>query len=143
MVKKRSETVAPAAGWGGDPPAEAPPETGYGATDQEWNGAAPEAQAEAPAVKPKKSRKAKAAAPTPQKSMSNSDASLVAYVERIERLEEEKAGLSQDIREVFGEIKAEGYNIAAVKKVMARRRMDPEKRAEMDALIETYEFALE
>lgn len=72
----------------------------------------------------------------------NSSAALVGLVERIERLKEEAAQTAEDIKEVFGEAKAAGFDTATMRKVLARRRMDPDDLAEMDALIDTYEAAL-
>jgi len=64
------------------------------------------------------------------------------YVERIERLIEERSALSQEIRDVFSEAKGEGYDVATIRKLIARRGMEPHQRAEADALIETYEAAM-
>lgn len=64
------------------------------------------------------------------------------FVERIERLIEERSALSQDIRDVYAEAKAEGYDAGAIRKLIARRRMKPEDREQADAVLETYECAL-
>jgi uncharacterized protein (UPF0335 family) len=64
---------------------------------------------------------------------------LKALVERIERLEEEKAGIADDIKEVYGEAKATGFDTKILRKVVARRRMDRNERQEQDALLELYE----
>ena len=70
------------------------------------------------------------------------DTRLRLLVERIERLMEERAGISQDIRDVFAEAKAVGYDTAILRTVIQRRAMQPGDRAEADQLVETYEAAL-
>lgn len=67
---------------------------------------------------------------------------LTAIVERIERLNEEKRELTEDIGEVFAEAKGEGFDTPIIRKVIAIRAMDPAKRAETQALIDTYLEAL-
>lgn len=62
-----------------------------------------------------------------------------AYVERVERLEEEKKALADDIKDVYAEAKAEGFDTKIMRKVVARRRMDKAQRDEQDALLELYE----
>lgn len=64
------------------------------------------------------------------------------YIERIERLLEERAGINADIRDVYGEAKAEGYDAAMMRRLIARRRMEPHAREEADAVLATYEAAL-
>lgn len=71
--------------------------------------------------------------------LSNSAAMLLSYVERVERLTEEAEGIADDRKEVFGEAKATGFDSAILRKVIARRKMDPEARNEADALLELYE----
>lgn len=71
-----------------------------------------------------------------------SDGRLRLLVERIERLREERDGITQDIRDVFSEAKAVGYDTATLRQVIARRAMKPEDRAEADHLVEIYEAAL-
>lgn len=73
---------------------------------------------------------------------SNTQGRLLSFVERIERLEEEKAGLADDIKEVKGEAKGEGYDTVILAKVIARRKMDPASRQEADAILDLYETAL-
>ena len=70
------------------------------------------------------------------------DDRLRLYVERIERVSEEIAGLQQDRKDIYAEAKAVGYCPATLRKVIARRGMDPADRAEADMLVETYEAAL-
>lgn len=71
------------------------------------------------------------------------DDRLRQYVERIERLFEERKGISDDIADVLNEAKAVGYDAATIRKAIARRRMKPEDRHESDMLLETYEAALD
>ncbi|SKB26951.1 DUF2312 domain-containing protein [Sphingopyxis flava] len=67
-----------------------------------------------------------------------SDEQLRLFVERIERLEEEKKALGEDIRDVYSEAKAQGYDTKILRKVIRLRKMSPHDRAEMDALLEIY-----
>jgi uncharacterized protein (UPF0335 family) len=67
---------------------------------------------------------------------------LRSTVERIERLEEEKRALADDIREVYAEAKATGFDTKVLRKIVAIRAMDPNDLAEQEALIETYRRAL-
>ena len=63
-------------------------------------------------------------------------------IERIERLEEEKKGLTDDIRDVYNEAKAHGYDPKIMRKVVLLRTMETQARQEMDAILETYRAAL-
>jgi len=63
-------------------------------------------------------------------------------IERVERLEEEKKGIAEDIKEVFAEAKAQGFDVKAMKQVIKLRNMEKHKREEMEALLETYLAAL-
>ena len=67
---------------------------------------------------------------------------LRAYVTRVENLEEEIAGLNGDKREIYAEAKSAGFDVPAIKKVIARRRKEPEKVEEEDLLVEVYERAI-
>lgn len=67
---------------------------------------------------------------------------LKSYIERIERLEEEKAALATDIREVFAEAKANGYDTKIMRKVISLRKVDAAEREEQDQLLELYQQAL-
>lgn len=71
----------------------------------------------------------------------NSSLRLRSFFERIERLEEEKKSLTQDIKEIFAEAKAEGYDPKVMRKVLALRAMDPHERDEMEALVDLYRTA--
>jgi uncharacterized protein (UPF0335 family) len=70
------------------------------------------------------------------------DDRLRLLIERVERLEEEKKGIADDIRDVFSEAKAVGYDTKIMRKVLALRKMRPEDRAEMEAMIEVYKCSL-
>jgi uncharacterized protein (UPF0335 family) len=67
---------------------------------------------------------------------------LKAIVERIEHLEEEKKAISDDIRDVYAEAKGNGYDVAALRKVVRLRKQDKDERAEQEAILETYLHAL-
>jgi uncharacterized protein (UPF0335 family) len=64
------------------------------------------------------------------------------FIERIERLEEEKKGMADDIRDVYAEAKSSGYDAKTMRKVVALRKMESHVRQEADALLETYRVAL-
>ncbi len=63
-------------------------------------------------------------------------------IERIERLQEEKKGISDDIKDVFLEGKAVGYDTKIMRKVLALRKMTREDRQEMEALLDLYKAEL-
>lgn len=63
-------------------------------------------------------------------------------IERVERLEEEKKGIQDDIKDVYAEAKATGYEPKTMKRIIALRKMKPDDRREMAALLETYLNAL-
>lgn len=67
---------------------------------------------------------------------------LKSLVERIERLEEEKKALSDDIRDVYAEAKGNGYDVKALRQVVRLRKQDKDERAEQEAILETYLQAL-
>jgi uncharacterized protein (UPF0335 family) len=67
---------------------------------------------------------------------------LKTLIERIERLEEEKAALSNDIKEVYAEAKGNGFDTKAIRKVIRIRKMDASEREEQDAILELYMSAL-
>ncbi|ACI55729.1 conserved hypothetical protein-like protein [Rhizobium leguminosarum bv. trifolii WSM2304] len=67
---------------------------------------------------------------------------LRAFIERIERLEEEKKTIADDIKDVYGEAKAMGFIPAMMKKVIAIRKKDEQERAEEEAILDTYLHAL-
>ena len=67
---------------------------------------------------------------------------LKSFIERIEKLEEEKAALAADIREVYSEAKGTGFDTKIMRKVVALRKLDTADRQEQDALLEMYKGAL-
>lgn len=67
---------------------------------------------------------------------------LKSIIERIERLEEEKKGLSDDIKDIYAESKGNGWNVKVIRKIIAMRKRDANERAEEDTLLETYLHAL-
>lgn len=67
---------------------------------------------------------------------------LIAFVERIERLEEEKKGTADDIREVYAEAKGNGFDVKILRKVIQLRKQDPAERAEAEAILDLYCSAL-
>ncbi len=67
---------------------------------------------------------------------------LRSVVERIERLEEEKKGIADDIREVYGEAKANGYDTKVLRQVISLRKQDMSERQEQDAVRDLYLHAL-
>lgn len=67
---------------------------------------------------------------------------LLAFVERVERLEEEKAGLAEDIKDVYAEAKNTGFDAPTIRKLIRRRKMEPEKRREADELLDLYKSAI-
>ena len=69
-------------------------------------------------------------------------ARLKSFIERIERLEEEKAAIADDIKDVYAEAKGTGFDTKTMRKVISLRKMDSEKRQEADMLLETYKAAL-
>jgi uncharacterized protein (UPF0335 family) len=64
------------------------------------------------------------------------------FIERIERLEEEKKGITDDIKDVYSEAKANGYDPKIMKQIVRLRKMETHSRQEMDAILETYRAAL-
>lgn len=63
-------------------------------------------------------------------------------IERIERLEEEKRGIQDDIKDVFGEAKATGFDVKTMREIIKIRKMERHQLDERDAMIETYRAAL-
>jgi uncharacterized protein (UPF0335 family) len=68
--------------------------------------------------------------------------SLRAFVERIEKLQEEKSAISDDVKEVYGEAKGTGFDPKIIRKIVALRKKDPAKRKEEDAILDLYISAL-
>jgi uncharacterized protein (UPF0335 family) len=67
---------------------------------------------------------------------------LKAIIERIERLEEEKKGISDDIRDVYAEAKGNGFDVKALRQIVKMRKQDPNERQEAESILETYMAAL-
>lgn len=67
---------------------------------------------------------------------------LQTIIERIERLEEDKAVIAGDLKEVYGEAKGEGFDTKVLRKIIALRKQDKAKREEFDALLDLYMSAL-
>ena len=64
------------------------------------------------------------------------------FIERIERLEEEKKGMSDDIRDVYNEAKSQGYDTKTMRSIIRLRKMEKHARDEAEALLDTYKAAL-
>ncbi|MEZ5839234.1 MAG: DUF2312 domain-containing protein [Hyphomicrobiales bacterium] len=69
-------------------------------------------------------------------------AQLRSFIERIERLEEEKKTISDDIKDVFAEAKATGFDVKTMRQVIRIRKQDKEERQEAEALLDLYLHAL-
>lgn len=67
---------------------------------------------------------------------------LKSFIERIERLEEEKKTISDDIKDVYGEAKGLGFDTKILKAVIKIRKMDQDEREQQEALLDTYMSAL-
>ncbi len=72
----------------------------------------------------------------------SSEEQLRLLIERVERLEEEKKGVSDDIRDVYSEAKAFGFDAKIMRQIVRLRKMTKDDRAEMEAILETYKKAL-
>ncbi|QTG14408.1 DUF2312 domain-containing protein [Agrobacterium tumefaciens] len=64
------------------------------------------------------------------------------FIERVERLEEEKAAIQGDIKDVLGEAKGRGYDTKAIRKIIALRKKDANERIEEETILQTYMAAL-
>ncbi len=64
------------------------------------------------------------------------------FIERIERLEEEKQSIADDIKDVFGEAKSRGYDTKAMKTIVRLRKKDANERLEEESILQTYMSAL-
>ena len=67
---------------------------------------------------------------------------LMSFIERIERLEEEKTALMEDLKEVYAEAKGVGFDVKAMRKLVGLRKMDTEKRHELEAILDLYKSAV-
>ncbi len=64
------------------------------------------------------------------------------FIERIERLEEEKKGIADDVKDVYSEAKGQGYDVKTMRSIIKLRGMEKNARMEQEALLETYKAAL-
>lgn len=71
-----------------------------------------------------------------------SDQQLRLFIERVERLEEEKKGIADDIRDTYNEAKSQGYDPKIMRQIVRLRKMKPDDRREMEMVLETYKTAL-
>jgi uncharacterized protein (UPF0335 family) len=69
-------------------------------------------------------------------------ARLKSFVERVERLEEEKTAITDDIKDVFAEAKGAGFDVKTLRKIISLRKLDEEKRKEADELLDLYKSAI-
>lgn len=67
---------------------------------------------------------------------------LKSYIERVERLEEEKAGLASDVRDVFSEAKSNGFDTKTMRSIVKLRKMKANDRAEAEYMLDLYKRAL-
>lgn len=67
---------------------------------------------------------------------------LKSIIERIERLEEEKKGIADDIRDIYAEAKAAGFETKALRQIVRDRKVDKDQRDEFEAILDTYRAAL-
>jgi uncharacterized protein (UPF0335 family) len=67
---------------------------------------------------------------------------LKSIIERVEKLEEEKKAIADDIRDVYAEAKANGFDVKSLRTIVRLRKIEPTEREEQDAILETYMHAL-
>jgi len=72
----------------------------------------------------------------------SADDRLRLLIERIERLEEEKKGIGDDIKDVYSEAKSTGYDAKIMRQIVRLRKLKPDDRREMEAILDTYKNAL-
>jgi uncharacterized protein (UPF0335 family) len=72
----------------------------------------------------------------------NSQQQLQSIVERVERLEEDKKAIADDIKDIYAEAKGNGFDCKALREIVRIRKQDADKRAEHEAIVETYMHAL-
>lgn len=75
---------------------------------------------------------------TEENNVTNESGKLNNFIERIERLEEEKSELNADIREVFAEAKGQGFDVKVMRQIIKLRKMDPADRQEQSFLLDEY-----
>ena len=69
-------------------------------------------------------------------------ARLKSFIERIERLEEEKSAIASDIKDVYAEAKGTGFDTKTIRKIISLRKVDTEKRREADEMLDLYKSAI-
>lgn len=69
-------------------------------------------------------------------------ARLKSFIERVERLEEEKTAITDDIKEIYAEAKGTGFDAKTIRKIVSLRKLDLEKRREADDMLELYKSAI-
>lgn len=67
---------------------------------------------------------------------------LKSFLDRVERLEEEKKGLADDIKDIYAEAKGVGFDVKTMRKILKLRKMEVEKRREEEELLELYKAAI-
>ena len=77
-----------------------------------------------------------------QKIIQKGDDKLKSFIERLERLSEEKININFDIKEVYSEAKSMGYDPKIMRKILTLRKMDIDERIEQETLLKTYKSAL-
>ncbi len=65
-----------------------------------------------------------------------------AIIERVERLEDEKKGIADDIKDIYSEAKGNGFDVKALRTIVRMRKQDADERAEQEAILETYLHAM-
>lgn len=80
--------------------------------------------------------------PTPPETADSSAVRLKSFIERIERLEEEKAATAADIKEVYSEAKGTGFDVKIMRQIVGLRKMEAEIRREREELLDVYQRAL-
>ncbi len=71
-----------------------------------------------------------------------SDDQLRLFIERVERLEEEKKGIADDVRDIYSEAKGQGYDTKIMRQIVRLRKMSQQDRQEMETILELYKAAL-
>ena len=71
-----------------------------------------------------------------------SDDQLRLFIERVERLEEEKKGVTDDVRDVYSAAKSQGYDTKIMRQIVRLRKMSQQDRQEMEAILDMYKAAL-
>lgn len=69
-------------------------------------------------------------------------ARLKSFIERVERLEEEKSAIADDIKYIYAEAKATGFDTNTIRKIISQRKIDSEKRRESEEMLDLYKSAI-